>query len=85
MIFFTKGEIIMLMLTIFKIPPSILWLAFIVTALCVVYSSIQLSKYVAGISEKTTIGGAFLGAFVFTVFQLIFIFISSNFNDSLRK
>ena len=57
----------MLSHSIFIIPPSILWLAFIVVALCVVYSSIQLSKYVAGISEKTSIGGAFLGAFVLSL------------------
>lgn len=47
-----------------KIPPSILWLVFIVVALGVVFCSNRISKYVAGISEKTKLGGAFLGAFV---------------------
>lgn len=47
-----------------KIPTSILWLVFIVVALGVVFCSNRISKYVAGISEKTKLGGAFLGAFV---------------------
>ena len=56
-----------MLLTTIMIPQSILWLAFIACAGCVVFCSIQLSKYVAGISEKTTIGGAFLGAFVLSL------------------
>ena len=49
------------------IPPSILWLVFIITALAVVTTSKLISKYVAGISEKTNLGGAFLGAFVLSL------------------
>ena len=49
------------------IPQSILWLVFIVNAVLVVLTSKQMSKYLAGISEKTKIGGAFLGSFVLSL------------------
>ena len=49
------------------IPPSILWLVFIITAVAVVTTSKLISKYVAGIAEKTKLGGAFLGAFVLSL------------------
>ena len=54
-------------LVLFFIPKSILWLCFIVVAFLIVYCSKQISKYVAGISEKSKLGGAFLGAFVLSL------------------
>ena len=54
----------MVTLALFMIPQAVLWLAFIVVAGSIVFCSKKISKYVAGISEKTSLGGAFLGAFV---------------------
>lgn len=50
-----------------NLPQSILWLVFIITAVAVVLTAKQISKYVAGISEKTKLGGAFLGSFVLSM------------------
>lgn len=51
----------------FFLKPQLLWLTFLVVAVGVVFSSKKISQYVAAISEKTSIGGAFLGAFVLSV------------------
>lgn len=61
----------------FFLKPQILWLTFIVVAVGVVFCSKRISKYVAAISEKTSLGGAFLGAFVLSLVTSIPELVSS--------
>lgn len=51
----------------FLTSPNMLWLVFIVLAVCVALTAVKVSDYVAALAEKTALGGAFLGGFVLSL------------------